>query len=308
MKKNLTFTLCSFFLFFLNQLQGLEEKASPIQEKPFVVIIPSYNNSKWYEQNINTVINQKYKNFRVIYLNDASNDKTGYLVKQYMLKLAGPNQAFFRSISFDERFSRGITDAAKKFSNRVNSKRSFFTLIDNVSRCGALCNLYRGIYSCKDEEIIVTLDGDDWFSDDEVLKRLNETYSNGNIWLTHGTLVEYPSGQSSWCEPVPPDVIEKNAFREFKCPSHLRTFYTWLFKKINLEDLLYEGEFFSMTWDMAIMYPMIEMCGERHEFIFTPNYIYNTSNPINDNKVNADLQNFLDRFIRQSKPYQRLEK
>ncbi len=280
----------------------------PIKENPFVIIIPSYNNSRWYESNIETVLHQKYNNFRVIYINDGSSDKTGELVENYMKKISPYNRSFFRSMSFDDKFSRSISDCTQKFKNRINARPVFFTLINNVNRCGALYNLYRSIYSCSDDEIIVTLDGDDWFSDDEVLKRLNETYNSREVWLTHGTLIEYPQGKASWCEPVPEDIITRNGFREFKCPSHLRTFYTWLFKKIELKDLLYEGKFFSMTWDMAIMYPMIEMCGERHAFISTPNYIYNTSNPINDNKVNADLQNFLDKYIRQSTRYKRLEK
>ena len=54
-------------------------------------------------------------------------------------------------------------------------------------------------------------------------------------------------------------------FRDYvHMPTHLRTFYAWLFKKINLEDLLLDGEFFKMTGDQAILYPMIEMAGERH--------------------------------------------
>ena len=91
-------------------------------------------------------------------------------------------------------------------------------------------------------------------------------------------------------------------------PSHLRTFYAWIFKKIALEDLLYEGKFFTMTGDMAIMLPILEMAGERHLFISEPIYIYNMTNPINHGKVNAELQRALDRYIRSMPPYQRLEK
>jgi hypothetical protein len=41
-------------------------------------------------------------------------------------------------------------------------------------------------------------------------------------------------------------------------PSHLRTFYAWLFKKIKKE-LCYQGTFASMTGDIAMMLPMIKM-------------------------------------------------
>lgn len=188
--------------------------------------------------------------------------------------------------------------------NKVNHR---VDVIVNQKRMGALANLYHAIHSCEDDEIIVTVDGDDWLQHKNVLKDLNTLYSTQNIWLTHGRLIEYPNNVSAWCEPFPQHIIEKNDFRKFKCASHLRTFYAWLFKKIQIEDLQYEGDFFIMTWDMAMMYLMLEMAGERHAFVSNINYVYNTINPINDNKVNANYQNFLDRLIRNMPPYSRLD-
>jgi hypothetical protein len=80
-----------------------------------------------------------------------------------------------------------------------------------------------------------------------------------------------------------------------------------LFKKIEIEDLLDGDEFFSMTWDFAIMFPMIEMAGNRHAFISDIVYVYNTANQINDNKVNAQLQRDLDIVLRNMPCYQRLD-
>ncbi len=61
-----------------------------------------------------------------------------------------------------------------------------------------------------------------------------------------------------------------------------------------------------MAWDMAIMYPLAEMAQERHAFIKQVLYIYNMSNPINDNRVNAQLQNDMDAWIRKKTRYARL--
>lgn len=277
---------------------------NPLKEKPFVIVITSYNNEKWAKSNITSALKQKYKNFRIIYINDASKDATGNVVETTVKN--SPHHPSFRRISFNEEFLQGIPEVTERFAALMSSEPCFFTLIDNVYRAGALANLYRAIHSCQDEAIIITLDGDDWLRDDQVLRHLNRVYSRKNTWLTHGKLIEHPGGSSQWCEPIPSAIIKQNAFREFKCPSHLRTFYAWLFKKIELNDLLYEGQFFPMTWDMAIMYPMIEMAGERHTFIPRINYVYNIENPINDNKVDADLQNILDRYIRQSPRYKKL--
>lgn len=268
-----------------------------------VVVIPSYNNQEWYQKNLLSALEQKYSKFRILYINDCSTDGTGEQVAQLAMSLRPDS---FHMISFDDRFSSDIAEVTKKFREEVNRESVFFTLVNNISRSGALANHYRAAHSCADDEILLTLDGDDWFYDDEVLKRINAVYASGEIWMTHGKLIEYPHGATHWCEPVPPELVRSNEVRQFKCPSHLRTYYAWIFKKIVLEDLLYEGKFFPMTCDMAIMYPILEMAGERHAFIAEINYVYNMMNPINDGKVDRDLQNQMDKIIRGKKPYQRL--
>lgn len=267
--KLLVATVLSLGFLFVVCLQG-----EALEEKPMVIIIPSFNNIKWYKSNLDSVLSQEYSNYRVIYVDDCSSDGTAKAVASYLER----------------------TDK----EHRVQ-------LFPNYERVGAMANLYGAIHSCSDDEICVLLDGDDWLYGPGVLKQLNEVYSSGDIWFTHGTLMEYPMGHVTWSEPIRTEAIAKNSYREFKCPSHLRTFYTWLFKQIRLQDFLYQGEFLKMAWDMAIMYPLAELAGERHAFISDVLYSYNMSNPINDNKVNADLQNLLDRVIRNRPRYQRLE-
>jgi len=271
-------------------------------EQPIVVIIPSYNNIEWFEWNLTSILTQEYHNYRVIYVNDCSSDGTGEAVDNYLSERG----IDYHVIDFDNSSQKSIRQSTKNFSQLVNKEPHFFTLINNTFRNGALANLYRGIQSCLDDEIVVTVDGDDWLYHDHVLTQINSHYSENEIWLTHGRFIEYPHNHSNWGLNIPPQIVNRGAFRRFRCPSHLRTFYAWLFKKIKLEDLLYNGQFFPMTWDMAMMYPMIEMAGERHAFIEEVNYVYNMANQINDNKVNPDLQNQLDRYIRSMPPYKRL--
>lgn len=246
-----------------------------VAEKPMVVIIPSYNNIQWYEINLASVFTQEYTNYRVIYIDDCSTDGTGNAVVNYVY---GHNQ--------EERFQ----------------------FIRNKKRLGAMANLYNAIVSCKDHEIAVLLDGDDWLYHSKVLSQLNTAYSSGDVWFTHGRIIEYPWGWTGWSEPIPQHVIDNKTYRQSKHPTHLRTFYVWLFKKINPEDFKYNGEYLPMTWDMAIMFPMLEMAEERHAYMNDTNYVYNISNPLNDNKVNAQLQRDLDQLIRNRPPYKRLEK
>ncbi len=249
--------------------------SAEISEKPIVVLVTSYNNQNWVKKNIESIVRQNYKNYRVIYVDDFSKDHTIAQAKRYIKK------------------------------SRISER---FTLIENKKRVGALENIYNVIHSfVEDDEIVVSLDGDDWFYGTGVLSLINEVYSQEEVWLTHGTMIEYPYGGSSWSIPVPDEIVKNNSFRTYRCPSHLRTFYSWLFKKIKKEDLLEEGEFYLMSWDQAIMFPMIEMAGERHKFLDSILYVYNMANSLNDNKVDAQYQMDLEKKIRSKTPYLRLE-
>lgn len=274
MAKNHFFVRIFFLIVAVLTVIALSLQGDELPEKPMVIIVPSYKNIQWYEQNLSSIFMQDYTNYTVVYVDDCSPDGTADAVENYVI---------------------------------AHQQESRFQLVRNLERVGAMANLYGAIHACQDHVIAVLLDGDDFLAHPNVLKQLNEVYSQGNIFFTHGTLKEYPWGHVAWCEPVPPEVIKNGTCRQFKCPSHLRTFYVWLFKKIRLQDFLYKGEFLKMAWDMAIMFPLVEMAEERHAFIKEVNYIYNMSNVINDNKVDPALQNALDKLIRNRPTYKRLQ-
>ena len=241
----------------------------------FVIIVPGYKTSEWVEKNIQSILDQTYTNYRVIFIDDCS-----------------PDDSF-------EKASK-ILDG--------NDKRSKFTLIKNTERVGALQNLYDTINSCADDDIIITLDGDDWFANQNVLDKLASTYKDPNVWLTYGQFICYPDNGAGCSSKIPPEIIKQNSIRSYRwCTSHLRSFYAWLFKKINKADLIDKnGKFYAVTWDLAMMYPMVEMAGEHSIFIPDILYVYNRGNPLNDMKVHTQLQQKLDREIRAKRKYNKL--
>lgn len=242
--------------------------------KRFVIVIPSYNNVKWCQKNIESVLNQQYEHFRIIFTDDNSVDGTFEKVQEIV---------------------------------NNSGKISKCTLIKNKERLGALQNLYNMIHSCDDDEIILTLDGDDFLANNRVLNILGKYYSDNNIWMTYGQYQNYPDNGRGICSQIPDHIIKSNLFRGYQwCSSHLRTFYAWLFKCIKREDLMKDGEFFKMTWDMGFMYPCLELSGEHSKFISEILYMYNLENPINDHKVNVQLQRDLDKYIRAMPKYNKL--
>ena len=55
-----------------------------IEEKPLAVIVCSYNNIKWAEKNLDSIFFQRYRNYRVIYVDDGSTDGTADFVEHYI--------------------------------------------------------------------------------------------------------------------------------------------------------------------------------------------------------------------------------
>jgi hypothetical protein len=126
--------------------------------------------------------------------------------------------------------------------------------------------------------------------------------------MTYGQYESWPDTMTVYSRQIPHDITEANNFRGYEwCSSHLRSFYAWLFKKIKKEDLISPcGTFYSMAWDQAIMFPMLEMSGHRAIFISDILYIYNAANPLNDSRVNRQLQRRYETVIRRQKKYDRL--
>ena len=241
------------------------------EEKPFVIITPSYKNKDWYKRNLDSLLNQNYTNYRIIYIDDKSPDDTGKLVQEYVTSL---------------------------------HKEDKIKIIINTENRGALTNIYSAVHSCKPEEICILCDGDDALAHNDVLKHLNHVYQDPNIWLTYGQFEWYPARIPGFSFQVPYWVIEKNCIREYRwITTHLRTFYAGLFHKIKEDDLKYEGKFYEAAWDLGMMYPMVEMAGYHIRFMDEILYSYNTANQINDNKVKADLQGRIDTFIRHKERY-----
>ena len=163
--------------------------------------------------------------------------------------------------------------------------------------------------NCKDEDVIILLDGDDWLASSYTLDTLANTYQRRSCLVTYGSYVYSPGGTKG-IEPskYSKEVIEQNSFREdIWRASHLRSFKHKLWQKINHEDLKDEdGHYYKMAYDQAIMLPLLEMSGKRSDYIENILYVYNKENPLNVDKIKAQEQLSTAQKIRQKKPYLRI--
>ena len=154
--------------------------------------------------------------------------------------------------------------------------------------------------------IDVLIDGDDYLYSGDVLDILYEKYRNTNCLITYGS---HLSSKGIQGKKYPRLIRKLNLYRKyFWYASHLKTFRHDLWLSIKKSDLLSKnGNYFSVASDLAIMFPMLEMAGNRQEFIEEVLYVYNDENPISDHKIRRKEQILAAKEIRKKERYPKLK-
>ena len=120
-------------------------------QKSIKIVVPVYNCEKWISKTITSIKSQTHEDFECCIINDMSTDNTADVIQD--------------SIDLDRRF---------KF-------------IDNTEKKYALKNIYDGIkfISSNDEDILTTVDGDDWLAHDHVLETVYNVYESTSWHSLH---------------------------------------------------------------------------------------------------------------------------
>jgi glycosyltransferase involved in cell wall biosynthesis len=244
---------------------GFRTADYPAQSRCFVIYICGFNNGAFLEKTLRSVFSQIYDNYRLIYIDDASTDGSDVLARDCINQSGYANRAAF---------------------------------VHNEQRLGVLANLVRAVQVCKDHEIVMVLQGQDWLAHEWVLSRLNQYYADADLWLTYGQYREFPSyrlgiarnyQESEW------KTLRQSPFMA----NHLPTFYAALFKQIKETDLLFQGTYFMESAELAFMLPMLEMAQDHFQFV---SEILSLSNQRASSQDNRDLIR-TERTIRSLKPY-----
>jgi glycosyltransferase involved in cell wall biosynthesis len=178
----------------------------------------------------------------------------------------------------------------------------------NPDRRYALANLVNALDSATldPEGVIAILDGDDWLNDDHTLSTVAETYERHACWLTYGSWVSDAPGCPAhrWL-PYPDNTVNFRAAPWLA--THLRTWKRWLWDLVNDADLRDdEGRYFRVAVDMAVMIPLLEICGtERIRHIDEPIYFLNRQYAWRTDDQRYREQQRNDLIIRSRSPYSR---
>jgi len=239
------------------------------------IIIPFYNVEKWINKTIKSIQLQNYDNYQCIMINDMSTDNTADTIK--------------KTIEGDNRF----------------------LLIENKEKKYPLENIRTAfdISSPSKNDIIAIVHGDDWLASPNVLTILNKEYEENDCWLTYGSYVEYPSmKRGKFSQKVPQNIIDNNLIRNSPwMTSHLHTFKYGLWKHIVPEKSFIESRekqhHFYGAWDLAWMFPLFELAGNRSHFIDHILYMYNRENPLNVDKLDHQRQLESEKTLRNVEKY-----
>jgi glycosyltransferase involved in cell wall biosynthesis len=163
----------------------------------------------------------------------------------------------------------------------IQKEYSQFQAIHTAKQDYHIKNFIAGInlVATKREDIIAFLSGDDYLYSNDVFEYLNKVYQD-EIWMTYGNFIRTSGLHGTGCFPIMDPQSYRRSGNWFA--SHLVTCRKKLFDAIKKEDLLYlNGEYPNNSFDSAMLYPMIEMSGQKHmRFIDKVLYVYNDQNPI----------------------------
>lgn len=261
-----------------------------MQEPHFLIYSSGYNCGDYVEKCLRSVESQTLHNYTHVVVDDGSQDDT-------WLKI--------------QRFKHHRMVAHRNAENQKWTKTAVQYLRP------------------EDEDIVVILDMDDYLACNTVLETLRKTYGREQCWLTYGNVREMeqlpkstiakllhrcmggvlkPKGR---CRKLPDHILERRAFRETNFrTTHLRTFKGFLWNAIHLPDVLdWNGQYPPMAGDVAVTLPMLDMCAPG-KIVYIPDvlYVYNYSNPLNDDKISRELQERLELWYRQKPRYPVLER
>lgn len=248
----------------------------------FQIVVTTGNSERWIAQCLHSIADQQCRwPWQCLVIDDASSDGTSEKIKSALASIEN------------------------------SSIRDAFRTKRNEARQGALANLIAGFEqlgtTAHPMDVLIPIDGDDWLFSPTSLDTIAALYEEQHCWMTYGGLLSWPDGDL--CQmPVPEEMIEGATYRQSTwITSHLRSFRSHLWHAIDDQDLRnQQGQYYDVTWDMAMMFPMLEMAGPRISSPQTAVYVYNCINPQSDHREKRSQQYANELEIRSKSPYPRL--
>ena len=197
----------------------------------FVFLTPAFNCEDDIKKTLFSMVSQSYDNWRAIFIDDVSEDKTGETI-----------------LDVSNRLGLGSRVQVVRREEKYGETRNTLTEIENI----------------EDDEIVCRLDGGDWLTENDTLYYLDEVYRKYNpgvLWTKHRWAFT-PTNISG-----PMNLSEKQTVYEHPwVSSHLKTFRADKLKRVPKRNFLDEnGNWIMIACDQTVFLPMMHMCIENKE-------------------------------------------
>jgi glycosyltransferase involved in cell wall biosynthesis len=255
----------------------------------FIIIIPVCNAEGLILSAIRSVLSQDFTDLGIIIRDDCSTDDTPRKIAE--------------TLSVD--LSGGET--------RIDGKDILF--IRNKEKLYPGGNTYDSVikWVSNSSSVIGVVDGDDELLSTAAVSEIYNVYIRKLKWLVwsqHQLKSVDTICDGGYSSVLPPDEIIYST-RNYWAVSHFRTCKAWLFKKIDrcdLDDPFTAIPFIKMASDAALLYPIIEMCGNNRSFFLDRvHYLYNDSLPTNESTLYSGLlPKYIDHIRNHQKKYKPL--
>ena len=266
------------------------EIGSGVLQNKFIIVIPCYNAEDTIEMAVLTVLKQDFDDLAIIIRNDRSTDHTGEIIHKIF----------------------NVKDSGNFY---IKSDGRDIIYIENTKKLYGGGNTYESVitYAGDPNSIVGVVDGDDFLIVENAVSIMYEAYQDNPdkwlIWSQHVSREQLKKNFAGYSFPLPPDGYIYHS-RRYWAVSHFRTCLAGLFYLIDptdLSDPYDKTSYAKICGDAAIMYPITEMCGNKHSMFLNQSlYYYNDGIPTNDAELyQADLQ-FYKNYFESKQIYQPL--
>lgn len=195
-----------------------------------VFVVTGRNSGALLERCLRSVVRQRYPSTRCVVVDDASDDGSADVIRRWA--------AMYPDL---------------------------FTVYVAQCQQWKMANLWHAVHNLDEHDVVVELDADDRLLGNDVADDLARLHLRADlVWTQHRI------NRCSWPEwihwrstdlPIQyrtSSQIPRLEWCRSWHPSHLRSFKTWAFKAINIEDLKIGGEWVRAAVDVAYFCPLIE--------------------------------------------------
>jgi hypothetical protein len=246
-----TFILMNFSFFrskkdlSLNVSRDFLNSDSIVLDKNFVFLIYSARDPNTIEQNIQSILEQKYENYRILLMETDLIKSETSMIRQMVAKAGKAH--LLTVIPFKE-----ITPSIE----------SFWLALETI----------------KNDEIVIQIESNDWLANDFVLDKLNQIYSQSKeIWLTYSEFLEYPSYQKGSVDPYVKKMLRNR--KEKKIPwitAPMKIYYAGLFKELSHQKSLNYKKSIDSNHLEFFFKPLAEYSKHHIRFIQEVLYVHNS--------------------------------